>query len=334
MSNAAAQRRYVAVNAEDHSLSLATEAMPQAGPGEVLIKVAAAGINRPDLMQRYGLYPPPADASPILGLEVAGEIVAVGAGVTRWRAGDQVCALCNGNGYADYSLAPADQCLPIPKGLSAVEAAALPEVLFTVWHNVFERGALKPGEILLIHGGSSGIGTAAITMAKAMGATVFVTAGSQEKCAACEALGADKAINYREEDFVEACKSATDGKGVDVILDMVGGSYIQRDINAAAADGRIVFIAFQEGFKAEVNFVSVLMKRLTLTASTLRAQSPAQKAGIAQALEQHILPLIEAGKIRPVIDQVFPFEEVSAAHARMEGGEHIGKIVLRVSPEA
>ncbi|MBD2857527.1 NAD(P)H-quinone oxidoreductase [Spongiibacter sp. KMU-158] len=324
------QRRIVSVDA-DHNLSIDSEPMPKPGDHDVLINVLAAGINRPDLMQRYGLYPPPADASPILGLEVAGEIVAIGKQVSRWQVGDRVCALTNGNGYCDYSLAPADQCLPAPDNLSMEQAAALPEVMFTVWHNVFQRGGLKTGETILVHGGSSGIGTAAITLAKAMGATVFITAGSKEKCQECLNIGADLAINYREQDFVEQIKEHTHGRGVDVILDMVGGDYIQRDIDCAAADGRIVFIAFQQGFKAEVNFVKVLMKRLTLTASTLRAQSPAQKAGIARELEEQVWPLIRAGKISPIIDSVYPFEHISKAHERMESSQHIGKIVLSLS---
>lgn len=328
--NLPSHRRFIAAQA-DHSLILDTEPLPQPGPGEVLIRVACAGINRPDLMQRYGLYPPPADASTILGLEVAGEIVAVGDNVSRWQLGDRVCALTNGNGYCDYSLAPARQCLPIPAGLSLQQAAALPEAMFTVWHNVFERGDLKPGQSLLVHGGSSGIGTAAISMAKAWGAKVFITAGSAEKCQQCLQLGADHAINYREQDFTAEIKQLTDDRGVDVILDMVGGDYIQRDIDCAAVDGRIVFIAFQQGFEAQINFVKVLMKRLTLTASTLRAQSPTQKAAIAQALEAQIWPLINSGQIRPTIDSVWDFEQVGEAHARMERGENIGKILVKIA---
>ncbi len=324
------QRRYISVN-PDHSLSLTSETLPTPGSEEVLIKVAAAGINRPDLMQRYGLYPPPTDASPILGLEVAGEVVAVGEKVTRWKVGDLVCALTNGNGYCDYSLAPAAQCLPIPTGLNMAQAAALPEVMFTVWHNVFERGGLQAGQSLLVHGGSSGIGTAAISMAKAWGSTVFATAGSTEKCAKCLEIGADIAINYREQDFVDVIAAETEKRGVDVILDMVGGDYVQRNINCAAADGRIVFIAFQQGFQTELNFVKVLMKRLTLTASTLRAQSALQKASIARELEKHIWPLLNAGKIQPTIDTILPFEQVGLAHARMESGQHIGKIILSLT---
>ncbi|MDX1504378.1 MAG: NAD(P)H-quinone oxidoreductase [Spongiibacter sp.] len=321
------QHRHVTVN-DDHSLAITASDLPLPGSGEVLIKVNAAGVNRPDLMQRYGLYPPPADASPILGLEVAGEVAAVGDGVTQWQIGDRVCALCNGGGYSDYSIVPAAQCLRIPNNLSDIQAAGLPEVLFTVWHNVFQRGALKAGEHFLVHGGSSGIGTAAITLAGAMGARVYATAGSAEKCAACESLGASTAVNYKEEDFVERLKAESGGHGMDLILDMVGGDYIQRDIKLAAADGRIVFIAFQQGFNAELNFVPVLMKRLTLTASTLRAQSAAQKAQIAAELQEQVMPLYASGELAPVIDSVFALEDIAQAHARMESGNNIGKIIL------
>jgi len=298
------------------------------GPGEVLIKVAAAGINRPDVLQRQGGYPPPPGASDIPGLEVAGEIVALGEGVSEWDLGAQVCALVTGGGYAEYCPAPAVQCLPIPKGLSAVEAAALPETFFTVWTNVFDRGALKAGDSLLVHGGSSGIGTTAIQMAKSQDAKVFVTAGSMEKCRACEELGADLAINYRDQDFVDAVKSATDGKGVDVILDMVGGDYIQRNIKALAVEGRLVQIAFLEGGKAEVNFTPVMLKRLTITGSTLRPQPVANKAAIAAALRTRIWPLIDAGRIRPVIHARFPLDQAAKGHELMESSTHVGKIVL------
>ncbi|CAA0102740.1 Phthiocerol/phenolphthiocerol synthesis polyketide synthase type I PpsC [Zhongshania aliphaticivorans] len=323
-----ATRRIVDVNQDDHSMSIASEAMPKPAANEVLIKVTAAGINRPDLMQRYGLYPPPVDASPVLGLEVSGEIVAIGLAVSRWKVGDKVCALCNGGGYADYTVAPATQCLPIPKGVSITHAAALPETLFTVWHNVFQRGKLKSGENFLVHGGSSGIGTTAIQLAKAIGANVYTTAGSAEKCSACEALGAIKAVNYKDNDFVAALHDIPTGKGMDVILDMVGGDYIQKDIKLAANDGRIVFIAFQTGFNAELNFVPVLMKRLTITASTLRAQSTEQKANIAAEIEAQAYPLIAEGKFSPLIDSVFTFEEITKAHERMESGDHVGKIVV------
>ncbi len=325
-----AQRRIVAVNKEDQHLSVDTEAMPVAAANEVLIRVVGAGVNRPDLMQRYGLYPPPVGASPVLGLEVSGEVVAVGAEVSRWKVGDMICALCNGGGYADYTVAPASQCLPIPKGVSVLDAAALPEALFTVWHNVFQRAKLQAGEHFLVHGGSSGIGTTAISLATAMGAKVYTTAGSEAKCAACEDLGAIKAVNYKTEAFETLLADASNEHGMDVILDMVGGDYVQKDIKLAAADGRIVFIAFQAGFNAELNFLPVLMKRLTLTASTLRAQSAEQKAKMASEIEEQVLPLYSKGAIKPVIDQVFPFEDIAAAHARMESGAHIGKLLLRL----
>ena len=325
-----AQRRIVAVNQEDHHLSVDTEAMPVAAANEVLIRVVGAGVNRPDLMQRYGLYPPPVGASPVLGLEVSGEVVAVGAEVSRWKVGDMICALCNGGGYADYTVAPASQCLPIPKGVSVLDAAALPEALFTVWHNVFQRAKLQADEHFLVHGGSSGIGTTAISLATAMGAKVYTTAGSEAKCAACEDLGAIKAVNYKTEAFETLLADASNEHGMDVILDMVGGDYVQKDIKLAAADGRIVFIAFQAGFNAELNFLPVLMKRLTLTASTLRAQSAEQKAKMATEIEEQVLPLYSKGAIKPVIDQVFPFEDIAAAHARMESGAHIGKLLLRL----
>jgi putative PIG3 family NAD(P)H quinone oxidoreductase len=263
-----------------------------------------------------------------LGLEVAGEVIAVGSDVRRWKAGDLVCALCNGGGYADYTVAPASQCLPIPQGVTTRDAAALPEALFTVWHNVFQRANLKAGENFLVHGGSSGIGTTAIQLASAVGAHVYTTAGSAEKCAACEELGAIKAINYKTDDFALALADTPNRKGMDVILDMVGGDYVQRDINLAAEDGRIVFIAFQSGFSADINFLPVLMKRLTITASTLRAQSGEQKAKMAAEIEERVYPLIAAGKFSPLIDKVFRFEDITEAHARMEGGEHIGKILI------
>jgi NADPH2:quinone reductase len=323
-----ATRRIVSVNKEDHSLSIATEAMPSPAVNEVLIKVTAAGINRPDLMQRYGLYPAPSNASPVLGLEVAGEIIAVGRDVSRWKVGDLVCALCNGGGYADYTVAPASQCLPIPQGVTVRDAAALPEALFTVWHNVFQRAKLKAGENFLVHGGSSGIGTTAIQLASAIGAHVYTTAGSDKKCAACKELGAIKTVNYKTDDFVLALADTPSGKGMDVILDMVGGDYVQRDINLAAEDGRIVFIAFQNGFSADINFLPVLMKRLTITASTLRAQSAEQKAKMAAEIEERVYPLVAAGKFSPLIDKVFRFEDITEAHKRMEGGEHIGKILI------
>jgi NADPH:quinone reductase len=297
---------------------------------EVLIRVRATGINRPDIFQRQGLYPAPADASPILGLEVAGEIEAIGEGVSEWKRGDKVCALVNGGGYAEYAVAPATQCLPIPDHFSFVQAAALPETFFTVWHNLFQRAQLKSGETLLVHGGTSGIGTTAIQLAVAFGVSVFATAGSAEKCQAIESLGA-VAIPYREQDFVADIKFRTQGRGVNVILDMVGGDYIQRNFSAAAKDGRIVNIAFLNGSKVELDLMPLMLKRLTLTGSTLRAQSPDIKADIAQALKQHVWPLLNQQAIKPIIDSVFPFAEVAKAHARMESNQHIGKIILDLS---
>ncbi len=304
---------------------------PEHGDDELLIKVVAAGVNRPDIVQRRGAYPPPPGASPILGLEVAGEVVAVGNNVRGWRRGDNVCALTNGGGYAERVAVPASQCLPVPVGLSLQDAAAVPETFFTVWSNVFDRGNLKTGESLLVHGGSSGIGTAAIQMAAARGARVFTTAGSEEKCQACRELGAEIAVNYREEDFVAVLTQATGKQGVDVILDMVGGDYISRNVALAAMDGRIINIAYLQGATAEVNFLPIMLKRLTLTGSTLRPQSPATKAAIAENLRRHIWPLIEAGKIKPVIARRFPLAEAAAAHRFMESGRHIGKIVLTVA---
>lgn len=308
-------------------LELQTMATPQPNADDVLIRVYAAGINRPDILQRQGIYPPPADASPILGLEVAGEIIACGANVRRWKLGDKICALVNGGGYAEYAIAPADQCLPIPQGFSYVQAAALPETFFTVWHNLFQRAQLKTGASLLIHGGSSGIGTVAIQLARAFGAQVFATAGSPEKCAAISALGAT-AINYRAQDFVAEIKEQTQGQGVDVILDMVGGDYLQRNFAAAAKDGRIVNIAFLKGSKVQVDFMPLMLKRLTLTGSTLRAQSAQAKAAIARELEENVWPQLNNKTIKPVIDSVFPFEQIAAAHVRMESNQHIGKIIL------
>jgi NADPH:quinone reductase len=302
--------------------------MPAPGPGEILVKVAAAGVNRPDVMQRLGLYPPPAGATDIPGLEIAGEVVALGPDVKRWKVGDRVCALVVGGGYAQYCLAHETHALPIPAGLSMVEAAAVPETFFTVWHNAFERGGLKSGETLLVHGGSSGIGTTAIQLAKAFGASVITTAGTPEKCAACKTLGADVAVNYKSEDFVAATKTATNGKGANVVLDMVGGDYIERNYEAAGVEGRIVQIAFQGSPKATVNFSRVMLKRLTHTGSTLRARSVPDKAAIARAVEDKVWPLIAAGKVKPVIDSTFALADAAKAHARMEASTHIGKIVL------
>ncbi len=304
--------------------------VPAPGTGEVLVKVAAAGVNRPDVMQRKGLYPPPPGAPDIPGLEIAGEVVALGAGASRWNRGDPVTALVPGGGYAEYCAVHESNALPVIAPLSMVEAAAIPETFFTVWHNVFERGALKAGETVLVHGGSSGIGTTAIMLAKSFGARVIVTAGSQEKCEACLKLGADRAINYKTEDFVAETKAATGGKGAELILDMVGGDYIERNYEAAGVEGRIVQIAFQGNPKATVDFRRIMLKRLTHTGSTLRARSVADKAAIARVIEQKVWPLIEAGKVKPLIYKTFPLKEAAAAHALMESSEHIGKIVLTV----
>jgi NADPH2:quinone reductase len=303
--------------------------VPAPADGEILVKVAAAGVNRPDVMQRQGLYPPPPGAPDIPGLEIAGEVVALGPNVKRWKSGGRVMALVVGGGYAEYCLAHASHALPV-SGLSMVEAAAIPETLFTVWHNVFERGGLKAGETLLVHGGSSGIGTTAIQLAKARGARVIATAGSQEKCDACRKLGADVAVNYKTEDFVAATKAATADKGADVILDMVGGDYIARNYEAASVEGRIVQIAFLRSPKTEVNFMRLMLKRLHHTGSTLRSRSVADKAAIARAVEDNVLPLIVAGKVKPVIYKTFPLQEAAAAHALMESSAHIGKIVLNI----
>jgi putative PIG3 family NAD(P)H quinone oxidoreductase len=301
---------------------------PSPGPGEVLIAVEAAGVNRPDVLQRQGHYPPPPGASDIPGLEVAGVVVALGEGVGEWAVGDRVCALLAGGGYAEYAAAPAPQCLPIPRGLTPVEAAALPETFFTVWTNVFERGRLRAGETLLVHGGSSGIGTAAIALAHAFGARVLATAGSAAKCAACEALGATRAINYRGEDFVAAVKETTGGRGADVVLDMVGGDYTPRNIECLALEGRLVQIAFLHGSRVQIDLLPVMQRRLVITGSTLRPRSVAEKGAIAGALRGQVWPLIEEGRVRPLIHATFPLERAGDAHRLMESGEHIGKIVL------
>jgi NADPH2:quinone reductase len=301
--------------------------MPEAAHGQVVIKVAWAGVNRPDALQRAGAYAPPPTASDLPGLEASGEVVAIGDGVTGIALGDQVCALLPGGGYAEYVMTPAAHCLPVPKGLSMKEAACLPETFFTVWSNVFMRGGLKAGERILIHGGSSGIGTTAIQLANAFGARVFVTAGNAEKCAACEALGAERAINYREEDFVEIMLAEG---GADVILDMVGGDYIARNLKALDFEGRLVQIAFLGGPKAEINFAPLMMKRLTMTGSTLRPQSDLAKARIATELREAVWPLLASGRIAPVMDSEFAFEDAASAHAHMEASGHIGKIVLKV----
>jgi NADPH2:quinone reductase len=305
-----------------------TRPVPHPGDGEILVRVAAAGVNRPDVVQRKGLYPPPPGVTDIPGLEIAGSVVACGTGVKRWKVGDQVTALVSGGGYAEFCTAHESHALPIPSGLTAIEAAAVPETFFTVWHNVFERGALKPGETLLVHGGSSGIGTVAIQLAKAFGARVIATAGSAQKCEACRRLGADVAINYKTEDFVPLTKSATGGAGAEVILDMVGGDYIERNYEAAAVEGRIVQIAFQGSPRATVDFRRIMLKRLHHTGSTLRSRSVPDKGAIAHAVERNVWPLVAAGKVRPVMDSTFAFRDAAKAHERMETSAHIGKIVL------
>jgi putative PIG3 family NAD(P)H quinone oxidoreductase len=308
-------------------LTTCTRPVPHPSADEIVIKLAYAGVNRPDALQRAGLYNPPPGASDLPGLEGAGEVVAVGAAVSDWNVGDQVCALLPGGGYAEYVACPAAHALPVPKGMSMKEAACLPETFFTVWSNVFMRGGLQAGERFLVHGGSSGIGTTAIQLARAFGARVFATAGSDEKCKACTGLGAERAINYREEDFVEVAKSEG---GMNLILDMVGGSYIPRNIKALAMEGRLVNIAFLQGSKAEVNFAQIMLRRLTLTGSTLRPQSDEVKAGIGRALLTKVWPLIEAGQVGPVMDSTYALEDAAQAHAHMESGAHIGKIVLKM----
>jgi len=311
-------------------LELQTRPRPNPSAGEILVKVEAAGVNRPDVLQRQGRYQPPPGASDVLGLEAAGEVVALGPSASRHVLGARVTALVPGGGYAEYCVAHESNALPIPPGLTAVEAAAIPETYFTVWTNVFERGALKAGETLLVHGGSSGIGTTAIQLAKAFGARVVATAGSDEKVRACVALGADLAVNYRTEDFVLATLAATDGKGADVVLDMVGGDYVARNHAAAALDGRIVQIAFLRGQKAEIDLHVVMAKRLYHTGSTLRPRSAAEKAVIAEALHAKVWPLLAKGRCKPVVDSVFPLAEAAAAHRRIENPAHVGKIVLTV----
>ncbi len=311
-------------------LKTATRPVPKPGDEEVLVKVAAAGVNRPDVMQRQGRYPPPAGASDLPGLEIAGEIVALGPKVSRLSIGEKVTALLPGGGYAAYAVAAAPLCLPIPDGISMVEAAAIPETYFTVWTNLFDRGRCKAGDIVLIHGGTSGIGTTAIQLAAAWGASAFATAGSDVKARACERLGAIRGINYHTEDFVEVMRAQTDGKGVDVTLDMVAGSYVARNMDIAALEGRIVVISLLGGSKAEINLGMILTKRLTLTGSTLRARTVAQKAEVAAAVRKNIWPLLAAGRVRPVIHATFPLAQASEAHRLMETSNHIGKIVLTI----
>ena len=305
---------------------------PTPKANEIKIRIIAAGVNRPDIVQRQGLYPAPEGASPILGLEVAGLVESIGEDVNpeQWKPGDRVCALTNGGGYAEFVTVPHGQCLPIPDGLNFAQAAALPETFFTVWSNLFDRGGLQSGDNVLIHGGSSGIGTTAIQLARCFGARVFTTTSSNEKCEACIKLGADLAINYQQQDFVDAVKEATDGKGADIILDIVGGEYIQKNIKAAAKDGRIINIAFLHGSKVEVNFMPVMLKRLQLTGSTLRSQSETAKAAIAQKLQKQVWPILERGEMKPLIDSTYPLHKVKQAHQYMESNQHIGKIVLIV----
>jgi len=313
-------------------LALAEGPRPSPKAGEVLIEVTCAGVNRPDCLQRAGAYPPPPDASPIIGLEVAGAVVACGDGVTAWKVGDRVCALTPGGGYAEYCTTPADFCLPLPDGLTEMEAASLPENYFTVWNNVFDRGRLAPGETVLIHGGSSGIGLAAIQLAKRFGATVITTVGSADKAAFCRGIGADHALNYREQDFAVEVARITGKRGVDLVLDMVGGDYIEKNLKCLALEGRLVFIGFMHGTRAEVDWRHIMLKRLTVTGSTLRASPDARKAEIARSLRTKVWPLFARREIKPVIHRVFPLAEAAAAHALMESSQHIGKIMLAVRP--
>jgi NADPH:quinone reductase len=311
-------------------LKMAMRPLPRPGAGEVLVRVAAAGVNRPDVMQRHGRYPPPAGASDLPGMEIAGEIVELGAAVSGLTLGDQITSLLPGGGYAAYAVAAAPLCMPVPVGMSMIEAAAIPETYMTVWTNLFERGGCKAGDTVLIHGGSSGIGTTAIQLAAAWGARVFTTAGSPEKVRACEKLGAERGINYRTEDFVAVIRAATGGYGIDITLDMVAGSYVQRNLDIAALEGRVVTISMLGGSRAEINMSTVLPKRLTLTGSTLRARTVAQKAAVADAMRRNVWPLLAAGRARPVIYQTFPLAQASEAHRLMESSSHIGKIVLTV----
>jgi putative NAD(P)H quinone oxidoreductase, PIG3 family len=313
-------------------LRLAERDLPEVGAGEVLIRVAYAGVNRPDVLQRTGSYPPPRGASPHLGLEVAGVVAAVGQGVPEWQKGDRVCALVNGGGYAEYVAAPAGQVLPVPAGLSMAQAAALPETVLTVWANVVERGRLQAGETLLVHGGTSGIGVAAIQIAKALGARVFCTVGTPEKAGAAQKLGADAAIDYRRRDFMVEVSKLTEGRGVDVILDMVGGPYIERNLRSLALEGRLVQIAFMQTAKVEVDWMPLMLRRLTFTGSTLRARSAEEKARLSRAVQDNVWPMVEDGRVQAVIDRVFPLDSAAEAHRRMESSDHIGKILLAVNP--
>jgi NADPH2:quinone reductase len=311
-------------------LTLVERPIPEIGDEDVLVAVAAAGVNRPDVLQRRGFYPPPPGASDLPGLEIAGRVARVGARVRQVREGDEVCALVSGGGYAEYCSVPAPQCLPVPRGIDLVHAAGIPETTFTVWTNVFERGRLTAGESILIHGGSSGIGTTAIQLARARGSRVLATAGSPDKCAACEALGAERCFNYRTEDFVEGVRAVTGDRGVDVVLDMVGGDYLQRNIDVLAMEGRLVMIGRQRGMKSELDIMPVLRRRLTLTGSTLRTRSVAEKGAIAAAVHQHVWPLFESGAVRVIVHETFPLERAADAHRMMESSAHIGKLILQV----
>jgi putative PIG3 family NAD(P)H quinone oxidoreductase len=318
----------ITINPEDQSLNVETFSVPTPAVNEILIKVRCAGINRADVLQRKGLYPPPADASPIMGLEVSGTVVAVGSEVSGWSIDDRICALTHGGGYAQYAVAPVGQCYPIPADFTFEEAAALPEALLTIWHNIFQRGRLQSGNTVLIHGGASGMGTMGVMMAAATGAKVYTTAGSEEKCARLEALGAERAINYKNDDFEQVLKELGLQNAIDVILDMIGGDYIQKNLNLAAPEGRIVNIAYMKGFQAEVNFAPLLMKRITMTGSTLRAQNFEQKAAMKNEIIEAIFPHLEAGRVKPIIDSTFPLKDAARAHERMLSGEHMGKIIL------
>jgi len=331
MNNIPQSMNYIQIekHGDPEVLKLHSIPVPEPGPGEVLIKVAAAGVNRPDVMQRKGLYPPPPGATDVPGLEVSGTVVSVGQNVSEHPINSEVCALVTCGGYAEYCLAAASICLPVPEKISLVNAAGIPETFFTVWTNVFKRGLLKAGESLLVHGGSSGIGTTAIQLGKAFGATVYTTAGTSDKCEFCNNLGTDAAINYREQDFSEEIKRLTEGKGVNVILDMVGGPYFPKNIRLLADEGRLVQIALMQGSKAEVDFRSLLLKRVTLTGSTLRPRSVEEKTKIAQALQKNVWPLLESGAIRPIIHETFPLKQASEAHRLMESSAHIGKILLK-----
>lgn len=331
MNNIPQSMNYIQIekHGDPEVLKLHSMPVPEPGPGEVLIKVAAAGVNRPDMMQRKGLYPPPPGATDVPGLEVSGTVVSLGQNVSEPPINSEVCALVTCGGYAEYCLAAASICLPVPEKISLVNAAGIPETFFTVWTNVFKRGRLKAGESLLVHGGSSGIGTTAIQLGKAFGATVYITAGTSDKCEFCNNLGADAAINYREQNFSEEINRLTEGKGVNVILDMVGGPYFPKNIRLLADEGRLVQIALMQGSKAEVDFRSLLLKRVTLTGSTLRPHSVEEKTKIAQALQKNVWPLLESGAIRPIIHETFPLKQASEAHLLMESSVHIGKILLK-----